>query len=307
MSGLVHWDEVPAERVIRGPMNAVWRDLGEGAGSVAVGARRIQIDAGDMPTPAHNHGAEEEIFYVLAGSGLSWQDGDTYEVGPGDCLVHPAPGPAHTLRGGPDGLDVVVFGMRVRAEICVLPRSSSAWLGPTWGAVGGPSPWDREAELGPYEWPVPSPRPDGIVNLAAVPAREEPPRQTVGRSIRDLGRAAGSVQTGLRHSTVEPGMLNAPPHCHSANEELFVVLAGDGALLLADEEFPVQAGHVVSRPAGTGVAHAFRAGEAGMELLMYGLRDTRDIAYYPRSGKVYMAGLGLVARVEHLDFWDGEL
>jgi hypothetical protein len=35
----------------------------------------------------------------------------------------------------------------------------------------------------------------------------------------------------------------------------------------------LRAGSVVARPPGTGVAHAFRAGEPGMTLLMYGTRD----------------------------------
>jgi uncharacterized cupin superfamily protein len=307
MSRIAHWDDVEPERRTQPPMDAVWRDLGGAAGSVAVGARRIQIDPGGMPTPPHSHGAEEEIFYVLAGSGLSWQDGAAHDIAAGDCLVHLSGGPAHTLRGGPDGLDVIVFGMRERVEACILPRSGSAWLASSWTEVGGPDPWEREAELGPLEWPVPSPRPDSIVNLAAVPAREEPARKTVGRAIRDLGRAAGSVQSGLRHSAVEPGMLNVPPHCHSAEEELFVVLRGDGHLLLGDEEIPVRAGHVASRPAGTGVAHAFRGGGDGLDLLMYGTRDPRDITYYPRSDKVFLRGVGVVGRIQRLDYWDGEV
>ena len=108
-----------------------------------------------------------------------------------------------------------------------------------------------------------------------------------------------------------PGKLNAPPHCHSAEEEIFVVLEGDGDLLLWEEdgiaEQPVRAGSVVARPAGTGVGHAFRAGEQGMTVLMYGTRDPNDICYYPRSGKVYFTGLGLIARLgDSLDYWDGE-
>ena len=44
-----------------------------------------------------------------------------------------------------------------------------------------------------------------------------------------------------------------------------------------------------------------------MTLLMYGTRDPNDVCYYPRSGKVYFTGLGLVARVgEPLDYWEGE-
>ncbi|HUZ85074.1 MAG TPA: hypothetical protein VMU66_10290, partial [Gaiellales bacterium] len=63
------------------------------------------------------------------GRGLSWRDGAVYEVRAGDCLVHLAGGPAHTLRAGDDGLDVIVFGMRVPVEACLLPRAGVAWLG----------------------------------------------------------------------------------------------------------------------------------------------------------------------------------
>ncbi len=62
-------------------------------------------------------------------------------------------------------------------------------------------------------------------------------------------------------------MLNMPPHCHSAEEEIFVVLEGDGQLLLWEDdgvaEHAVGPGSVVARPPGTGVAHAFRGGETG--------------------------------------------
>ena len=62
---------------------------GSAAGSVDVGLQRIRVDPGKWSTPAHAEGAEEEIFFVLGGSGISWQDGDVYEVGEGDCLGVP--------------------------------------------------------------------------------------------------------------------------------------------------------------------------------------------------------------------------
>jgi hypothetical protein len=30
------------------------------------------------------------------------------------------------------------------------------------------------------------------------------------------------------------------------------------------------------------------------------------MAYFPRSGKIYWRGLGVIGRVERLDYWDGE-
>ena len=133
----------------------------------------------------------------------------------------------------------------------------------------------------------------------------------MGRRVRYLGKAAGSQRTGLRFAEILPGKLNAPPHCHSAEEEIFVVLDGAGTLLLWEEdgvaEHEVRAGSVVPRPPGSGVAHSFRAGEEGMTLLLYGTRDSNDICYHPRSGKVFFTGLGVIARLgDQLDYWDGE-
>ena len=105
---------------------------------------------------------------------------------------------------------------------------------------------------------------------------------------------------------VEPGKLTYPPHCHSADEELFVVLEGSGTLLLGDDEHPVRPGSVVARPPGTRVAHAFRADGEGMTLLAFGTREPNDITYFPRSGNVSLRGIGARFRLQQVDYWDGE-
>jgi uncharacterized cupin superfamily protein len=43
-----------------------------------------------------------------------------------------------------------------------------------------------------------------------------------------------------------------------------------------------------------------------MTYLAYGTREPNDIVWYPRSNKVYFRGVGLMARLEHLDYDDGE-
>ena len=311
-----HWDEVRTWRGERGHIAGTWSSL-TGRSSSAVGAKRIQIDPEMWSTPLHLEGSEDEIFWVLAGSGTSvqWEGEETlgYEVRPGDCLVHLALDNAHTLHAGPAGLDVIAFGQRTYAPgITWLPRAGVAWLGETWAPVGAEDdhPWTREAAAGPPEIAELTPRPANIVNLADVePVEHE--STTLGRRARYMSREAGSVRTGLRHIEVLPGKLNAPPHCHSAEEEVFVVLEGDGHLLLWEAdgvaEHPVRAGSVVCRPPGTGVAHAFRGGADGMSLLAYGTRDPNDMCFYPRSRKLYIRGLGLITRVgEQLDYLDGE-
>jgi uncharacterized cupin superfamily protein len=54
------------------------------------------------------------------------------------------------------------------------------------------------------------------------------------------------------------------------------------------------------------VAHALRGGADGLTFLAYGTRDTNDVAYFPRSNKMYWPGLGVIGRIERLDYWDGE-
>ena len=312
---VAHWDDVEGRRREAGHIDGRWDDLGSAAGSSDVGLQRIRIAPGKWSTPAHVEGGEEEIFYVLGGSGVSWQgstsagEPDAYEVAEGDCLVHRVGEEAHTLRAGPAGLDVLAFGQRVWHGNTILPRARVAWMWPGFVEaipVGGEDhPFRREAAAGEPEVGELGQRPSTIVNVAHVQV-EETGRDTVARARRDLGRAAGSERTGLQHVTVPPGMLGVPPHCHSAEEELFVVLDGDGTLLLGEEDHPVRPGGVIARPAATGVAHALRAGKAGLTYLAYGTRQPNDICFYPRSGKISFRGVGVIGRIEQLDYWDGE-
>jgi uncharacterized cupin superfamily protein len=127
-----------------------------------------------------------------------------------------------------------------------------------------------------------------------------------------------AITVGVDRVRIDPGMWSTPLHLEGSDEELFVVLDGSGTLELfpsargsqgyttAPESHPVGAGSTVVRPAATRVAHAFRAGPEGLTLLAYGTRDSNDIAYYPRSNKLYLRGVGVLARVELLDYWDGE-
>ena len=225
--GLTHFDEAGRGALAVGHLQATWSYLGEGAGCVGIGLRRIQVHEGAWSTPAHEHGRSEEIFYVLAGRGLSWQRGEVAEIGEGDCIVYLAGSGAHTLHALTE-LDVLAFGPRERDESPRFPRLGASLLGnrfveSTPGAIDGlPAQFVREAELGPPELPAePGPRPATIVNVADVEGKAVE-RQHVGRTRRNLGVAAGSVTTGLQHVEVIPGKESAPLHCHSLEDELFV-------------------------------------------------------------------------------------
>jgi uncharacterized cupin superfamily protein len=288
-----------------GHIKGVWRDLGREVGTRTVGLRRIEIAEGCFSTPAHEHGVDEEIFFVLGGEGLLWQDGETYAVGEADFIVHrPKRGP-HTLRAGSGGLDVLVFGQRADGALTALPRAGIAWSFPRWIELGdGDTPFEREAAAGPPECPPPAERPRNVVALDDVPAIFD------GRA-RRAGKAAGAVATGLNYVVLSSGGKGAPAHCHSLEEELFVVLDGGGVLELfsggdqSPEEHPLRPGDVISRPAGTGVAHAFSPGADGLTYLAYGTREPNDMCFYPQSGRVALRGLGIALRSPEIDYLPG--
>jgi uncharacterized cupin superfamily protein len=274
---------------------------------------RIKIEPRHWSTPAHVELDEEEIFFIVAGSGLSWQDGKTYEVRAGDCIVHRVANEVHTLYAGDDGLDVLAFGERTSATATYLPRAKVMRMGPTLDVSPGPHPWEREAAAGAPELPAASERPRNILNLDDAEVDYE---GDAGRYIR-FAHQAGAVRTGLNWGVLNAVRAGAPPHCHSEDEEIFVVLDGSGTLELwpspqrvrqgrEKEAHDVRTGDVISRPPATGIAHYFRAGPDGMTFLMYGTRRPNDILYYPRSNKIAFRGVGLIARLDDLDYDDGE-
>ena len=153
-------------------MAASWQRLGDAVGCTGIGVNRVQIDPGRLSTPPHSHGASEEIVFVLGGSGFSWQDEQVYELRPGDCVVHLADHEEHTLRGGPDGLEVLICGTRHPTEIGWLPRSGAVRFGWPWVEGRTDDPWDIEAQAEPLEFGDPAPRPTNIVNVDEAEAEE---------------------------------------------------------------------------------------------------------------------------------------
>jgi len=290
-------------------MGLTLQRLGDAAGTKGIGVNRIRIDPGRLSTPPHSHARSEEIFFVLSGSGLLWQDEQVCEVGAGDTIVHLADREEHTLRAGPDGLEVLIFGTRHPVEYGWLPRSRATRFGYVWIEGRVDNPWEIEEQVGELEFADPGERSANVVALEDVEIDEDGDRM--------VAEAGGSVLSGLKWSVRGPNTELAIPHCHSAEEEAFVVLDGDGTLELwpsprsaasgvQRETHPIRAGEVIARPPGTRVSHFIKAGANGLTCLVYGTREPNDICYYPRSNKIAFRGVGVLGRIQSLDYWDGE-
>ena len=73
--------------------------------------------------------------------------------------------------------------------------------------------------------------------------------------IRYLQEATQTRRMGCFELTVPPGSNVPPPHSHTANEELIVVLAGTLRYTVGDETRDLQTGDCMSTPPG--VVHGF--------------------------------------------------
>jgi uncharacterized cupin superfamily protein len=307
--GLVHWDDVEWSRNAKGELDAEWQFLGRAAGTAGVGVNRVRVAPGKLPTPPHSHGASEEAYFVLSGSGLAWQDEDVHEVRAGDCVIQVADNHEHTFVAGPDGLEYLVYGTRHPTEIGWLPRSRAIRIGWPWVEGRDDDPWEVEATGPALEVGEPKPRPTNIVNVDEVELGRDRHQTWAGFD--------GTELAGIAWEQIAPGQMGSVPHCHSEEEEIFVILEGSATLHLwpsplraergvEREEHALRPGHVVARPPGTGVSHHFVGGDDGCTMLVYGTRRPNDMCFYPRSNKISWRGLGVIGRIEHVPYWDGE-
>src|SRR3954452_1921654 len=107
---ITHFDDVPWVSLERGDLCCERQRLCSTTGAPRAALSRYRIDPGRRPMPLHVHADEEEIFFVLAGSGLSWQDDAVQETGAAPGPVPRASAGAHPPVAGPaEPLEVLAF------------------------------------------------------------------------------------------------------------------------------------------------------------------------------------------------------
>jgi uncharacterized cupin superfamily protein len=92
----------------------------EALGCKQTGLSYQRLASGARSSFAHRHGADEEIYVVLSGSGSVKLDDDVVAVGRWDA-VRVAPGTARAFAAGPDGLEFLAFGTHRPDDVEMLP------------------------------------------------------------------------------------------------------------------------------------------------------------------------------------------
>jgi uncharacterized cupin superfamily protein len=292
----IHIDDVPADRWELGELAVTRRRLGAATGAKRLGIALIEIDPAKRSTPPHSHADEDELFLVLAGTGLSYQsssstDVRTYSIGVDDLLWHPAGGDAHTLIAGEAGLTVLVVAEGSRTHITYLPRARQFWLGPRWSPADMAHPFKADEQLGPLELPEPTAdRPPTIRSLGELPLHEgrEGRLAYATRDSRDLG----CDKLVLAQDEMPPETHNTELHFHSAREEAWFVRSGSGVARLGQDGHPLRPGSFWLCRENTGVGHRVEVGAEGMQLVTIGDLMPGDVCVYPEK-RTYRPARGL--------------
>jgi uncharacterized cupin superfamily protein len=130
-----------------------------------------------------------------------------------------------------------------------------------------------------------------------------------------LATGTAARKLGASIDTLAPGKRGCPYHLHHAQEEMFVVLEGEGTLRVAGELLPLRAGDVVFIPAGPEYPHQIlNTSAAPLKYLSISTQESPEICEYPDSGK-FMADAKdghtktfkvIRANGEDIDYWQGE-
>lgn len=105
------------------------RMLSRAAGSVNAGLNHVRLEPGATGPPSHCHALEEELFYVLEGSGTVTLGADEYPLRSGDVVARPpATGVAHRIRADEHGMTYLAYGTRVPGDSVYYPETGKVRL-----------------------------------------------------------------------------------------------------------------------------------------------------------------------------------
>lgn len=115
----------------------------------------------------------------------------------------------------------------------------------------------------------------------------------INGKMTDVGRTVGSKTIGLLIQTVGPGCFSSRRHKHLFQEEILIVISGEGTLHHGEQQIPVSVGDCVCYLPEDREAHTFQnTGKTDLVIWAFGNRFPYEIALYPDQGVAFVEGLG---------------
>lgn len=105
-------------------------------------------------------------------------------------------------------------------------------------------------------------------------------------SVGKVSVALGMKKIGCTVVELKPGKRAWPHHLHYGQEELFIVLEGEGTLRYDEGEHKICQGEIFFAGTGPGTAHQIvNTSESALKYLALSSREDPEVCYYPDSGK----------------------
>lgn len=158
--------------------------------------------------------------------------------------------------------------------------------------------------------------PKPLVNLADVEFDdvEENGYYTSRRAC--FSASIGARRLGYNLTELPPGKAQCPFHAHRAEEEMFLILEGEGELRFGDQRYPIRRHDVIACPTGGAeVAHQIiNTGTATLRYLSLSNSADLEVCEYPDSGKIGVSARtpgeprlrALHRSAAAVDYYDGE-
>lgn len=161
-----------------------------------------------------------------------------------------------------------------------------------------------------------------VVSIGNVGGYDTTPEgsKRLGATVSMVGQELGLEGIGCNYICVEPGKRAFPFHSHLGNDEMFVIIEGEGTYRIGDQEHPIRTGDLCAAPrGGPDTAHQIvNTGSGKLRYLAISTKRDPDIVEYPDSNKFaaiavkpgpsfMKAHLRYIGRVENsLGYYDGE-
>jgi uncharacterized cupin superfamily protein len=126
-----------------------------------------------------------------------------------------------------------------------------------------------------------------VNDIELVPQQPQKPEVGFEAHIAPIAAPLGATKLGCRLTVLGPGKKAFPHHVHHVNDELFVILSGEGTLRFGAERYPVRSGDVIVCPAGRAdKAHQLvNTSSAELRYLSISSVELPEVAEYPDSNK----------------------
>ena len=100
--------------------------------------------------------------------------------------------------------------------------------------------------------------------------------------------AIGARKLGYNLTELAPGKAQCPFHSHREEEEMFLILEGEGELRFGEHRYPLRRHDVVACPTGGAeVAHQIiNTGTTTLRYLSLSTLSTTEVCEYPDSNKI---------------------